>query len=67
MENIESMKDNLYVHEVRISKEIPCNNYLCRLLVVYPCTNSRTERVLWHWLKIVLEKMDCIYWMRREK
>ncbi len=28
------MKDNLYVREVRISKEIPHNNYLCRLPVV---------------------------------
>ena len=34
MEDIERMKDNLYIREVRISKEIPHNNYLSRLLVV---------------------------------
>lgn len=35
MEDIEIMKDNLYIREVRISKEIPHNNYLSRLPVVY--------------------------------
>lgn len=34
MEDIERMKDNLYIREVRISKEIPHNNYLSRLPVV---------------------------------
>lgn len=34
MEDIERMKENLYIREVRISKEIPHNNYLSRLPVV---------------------------------
>ena len=46
MEDIERMKDNLYIREVRISKEIPHNNYLSRLPVV--CRLRETGGLQFH-------------------